>query len=226
MIDSLVNVRDLAVGYDGRSILKGVSIDLRRGQVLLVVGHNGAGKTTLLRTLFATMPALAGTMLVTGLDVATVDSHRLLHAGVRFLGQGPRSFDELRVATNRRIMQKLYGWSLYEPGAGTLDGKRRVGSLSLGARRLEALNLLRSGRPQLLLLDEPTAGLDVRAAAGVFNWIRQGRSDGLSFIVVEHNFRDLLSVCDHVLVIRNGVVSYAGSPEPLQDDAVLASCFI
>jgi len=225
---TVAEVRDLNVGYDGRTIVRNISFDLEPGRALLIMGHNGCGKTTLLRTLFATQAPLAGSARLLDVDVRKSDPHDLLQAGVRFLGQGVRSFDELSVGAHRAVLHKLYGWPQRQrdTAMSATPDSRTMGLLSLGKRRIEALELLRSGTPRLMLLDEPTAGLDAGAAARVLQWIVAARAEGIAFIVVEHNFRILLKVMDSALVIRNGSVRYAGAAAPLLDSGVLADRFM
>jgi ABC-type multidrug transport system ATPase subunit len=214
----------LKVGYGSQAVVDSVSFQLKEGRSLLVIGHNGSGKTTLLRTLFCLQPPLEGSARVLGWDVREADPHNLIRAGVRYLGQGPRSFDELRVETHRRILEKLYGWQAATPLAGIpISGRAKVGDLSLGQRRLEALALLCSGTPRLIFLDEPTAGLDVVHAGEVIRWITTTREQGVSFIVVEHNFRPLLESFECALIIRGKRTTFVGPTRPLLDNNVLAA---
>jgi branched-chain amino acid transport system ATP-binding protein len=226
MSEILLQTAALSVGYEGRTVVSGVAVEVAAGTSLAVIGHNGSGKTTLLRTLFGLQPALSGQASVLALALPSLKPRLLIERGARYLAQGPRSFDELSPSANRDVLSRLYGFQRESRGVNHLPPAGRVGSLSLGWRRLEALELLMAGSPSLLLLDEPTASLDQQNAHRVFEWLSAARRRGVSLVIVEHALTPLLRLTDQCLVIRGGTPSYYGAAEPLKDPARLASVFL
>ena len=223
-----VSCSNVTVGYDAVPVLRNVSFELPQGESLLILGHNASGKTTLLRTLFGLQRALEGRWCILGIDMPGGDPKGLVKKGVRYLGQGVRSFDEFTVGQSRSVLSRLYGLAPVRERSPSPRGRdrMRIKTMSLGQRRLEALTLLAAGRPQIFLLDEPTAGLDPRHVSEITGWIDDQMHGGISFIIVEHDFRALLNICQRAMVLRAGMVSFLGSSAKLRDDELFASVFL
>lgn len=228
MPETSVSTELLTVGYSGTEVVRDVSFCLPAGESMLLIGHNGAGKSTLLKTLFGLIKPIKGSGRMCGMPIEECSPFRLVRSGARFLGQGTRSFDHLNIAQHRAILTKLYGLPVEASDLGINDGPtdRRVGALSMGQRRLEALRTLSVGSPRLFVLDEPVAGVDPRNAGLIREWIMKRQERGVSFIVAEHSFRDLLALFPRTLVLRRGAVSYFGSSEELRADAKLAEVYL
>jgi branched-chain amino acid transport system ATP-binding protein len=224
----VLDVAELAIGYAGVPVVSGITLRMPAGASLLVMGHNGAGKSTLLRSLFGLQPILSGTGTVGGMDLRFASAPELYRQGFRFLGQGLRSFNDLSVAESRRVLQRLYGFSAAATGSVFTrhQSSKKMGHLSVGQRRLEAILLLSAGAPTVYFLDEPTAGLDTRHGAEITEWILRRREAGISFVVVEQRFRELLRVFDLAVVIRRGKVTYFGEGAALRDERQLAEVFL
>lgn len=220
----LISCDELAVGYPAHPVLSSVTLALEAGESLVIIGHNGAGKSTLLRTLAGLLRPLSGHARVLDLEASELTPSALMRSGGRFLGQGSRAFPALSVERSRRVLSSLYGF----PAARDLgpvhavSPRARVGLLSVGQRRIEALYLLSGGTPRLFLLDEPLAGLDAANEARVFEWMERARVAGVSFIIVEQRFRDVLGEFEKVLVLRAGEVSYVGNAEDLRSPQEIA----
>jgi len=223
---ALVEVRGLALGYEGRTTLRNVDLRVKEGECWLVLGHNGAGKTTLVRSIFGLIPPMAGTIRVLGHDVPPAGPRDLVRAGGRYLAQGPRSFDELSVGEHRSVLCRLHGFVGAGERASSPAARQRVGDLSVGMRRREALELLLPGRPRLLVLDEPTASLDPASTGPVIRWLGAMRVQGISLIVVEQAIEPLLGLADGALVLRSGEMTYSGPAAALRDRNELARVFL
>lgn len=227
-MNAVLRFEDLAIGYDDQPVVQGITGSLDYGDSLLVIGHNGAGKTTLLRTLFGLLPKLGGSVKLLGEEVAPNSNKKFLQAGVRFLGQGLRSFGGLTVEEHRLVLCRLYGLEKTPEMSevSQYDISKRVNLLSIGQRRLEALRMLAVGNPNLYLLDEPTAGIDIENCANILGWIDGLRQRKVSYVIVEHNFQQMLRLCDKTMVIRAGKITYFGPSLPLLDDATLGRYFL
>jgi ABC-type multidrug transport system ATPase subunit len=213
----------LDVGYINRIVLSGVDMQLQQGESVVILGHNGSGKTTLLRTIFGLQPKLAGSLQVVDLDYPEMSPRSLIGKGARFLGQGTRCFEHLSVADSRlalAIQYGLPGGALSSRSTG-VDPRLCIGKLSVGERKLEALTMLSVGSPRLFVLDEPMAGLDGRNKKAVADWVKDRASQGVTFVIAEHQFMDFATVVQRALVIRGGAVSYFGGLKELMSDKEL-----
>lgn len=221
----MIRVSGLSVGYGSRRVVEGVSLNLAEGESVLVIGHNGSGKTTLLKTLCGLIPPLSGSGTILGLALSRLSPRPLLLRGGRYLGQGPRGFDELRIQASRAVLSRLYGM---EPnGAAPPSFSRtRIGQLSVGQRRLEALRLISAGDPRLFLLDEPLAGVDPGTESATLRWLEDRRRRGAGFLIVEQNFRSLLERVDRALVLRGSSVAYYGAAGELADRERLMESYL
>ena len=223
-------VRNLVAGYrPGIDILRGVSVEATRGQVRCVLGPNGTGKSTLLKVLFGFLPAREGEIRLDGHLLQSVGPHEMGRHGVVYLPQRPSIFPYLTVEVNLR----LGAWR-YRVERGRVDelvgraceqfpvlGERRgqpAGTLSGGQQR--QLEIARSlmHDPVLLLIDEPTAGVEPRVAALIYELIRGLAAQGKAVLLVDQNIKRALEIADHVYVMRTGTVLSEGSRESFGGD--------
>lgn len=222
----LISCRDLSVGFGRHCVASGISFSVPERSSLLVLGHNGAGKSTLIRTLMGLLPPLRGQGDVLGLELSAASPKSLIARGVRYLGQGHRSFDDLQVRDHRSVLTRLYGYAAVSNVESPAVARQRVGELSVGWRRLEGLWLLAAGSPRVFMLDEPLSGLDAANCQNLISWMQSSREDGTSFVVVEHDFRHLLTILDQALVLRRGEVTFYGPARDLCNEALLADVYL
>jgi ABC-type multidrug transport system ATPase subunit len=210
----------LTVGYS-LPVLRDVTFTLQQGESLLVLGSNGSGKSTLLKTLFGLQRPLLGCCKLLGADLASSRPKCLLLIGVRYMGQGIRSFDFLTVKNSRGVLSSLYGLSsdLGMVEGEHVNGSKRIGSLSVGQRRIEALRLLSAGESKLFLLDEPTSGIDSKHVEAIRQWMQTMRARGASYIVAEHSVTASFSgIFDRTLVIKGGMVHFGDTTPTVTED--------
>ena len=222
----MIEVSRLSVGYKERPILDDLSFALREGESLLIIGHNGTGKSTLLKTLFGLLPPLSGALRVLDLVQSEITPRRLIERGARFLGQGDRGFSELKAEESRTVLTHLYGFQVRTTDFGAVDREQKVGQLSVGKRRLEALRLLSAGLPKLYFLDEPTAATDPEAQKAMLEWAHREKSRGTSFVLVEQRFEAFLDLCDVVMVIRGGKASFLGPAQEVKSRRTILESFL
>ncbi len=232
---SLLEARDLVGGY-GRDeqILKGASIRVEAGEIVVVIGPNGAGKSTLLKAIAGLVPTQSGAITLEGRDVTRLDAVARARAGLAFVPQERNVFATMSVAENLSISAFL------DPGA----EKARVAELSqrtpLLAERRHALARTLSGgqrqtlamamglmsQPRLMLLDEPTAGLSPKAADELFASIVALNRAGLPILMVEQHALEALAIASRGYVMVAGRVSAEGAGPALADDPDIRRLFL
>ena len=212
---SLLSVRGMEAGYGSKPVLFDASIRLEQREIVLVVGPNGSGKSTLLRTIFGQCNVhSAREFCYNGHDLRGASLKSRMYAGLAYTPQHNNVFGRLTVRENLALPIELRGNSSVKdcleeileniPELISMQGKT-AGQLSGGQRQLLALAMGLSLRPQLLLLDEPLAGLDDRTVGKVGRIIHRYNHDyGTAFLIVEHRFTKLVDLADRCYGMRLG----------------------
>jgi len=210
MADALT-LRDVDAGYGRVQVLHALSLELREGEVLCLLGRNGAGKTTALKTVMGLVPASAGSIRLGGIELTALPAHEVPKAGVAYVPQGRRLFAELSVAENLEI-----GLSARRKGEAVREAvldlfpilreryRQRSGTLSGGEQQMLAMARALCLEPQVLLLDEPTEGLMPSMIARIRDTVAVLRQRGVSTLLVEQRVDAVLPVADRVAFIENG----------------------
>ncbi len=228
---ALLDVRALDAGYGAIPVLRGITLAIAPGESVGILGHNGMGKTTLLRCLIGALRPTAGTVQFSGQDVTTLPPHGRARLGMAYVPQGREIFAGLWVLDNLRM--GLLKTGITDPAA--IDAlladfprikpllDRAGGSLSGGEQQLLALARALAGKPSLLLLDEPTEGIQpsiIEEIADTLQALRQRL--GLAIVLVEQNLDFIASVSERVLVIKRGQIGGEIPREHLGDFAVMS----
>ncbi len=218
-------------------MLDGVSLLVKPGEVVALLGHNGAGKSTLLKAVSGLLPTWSGEIRLDGQRLEGVTPGRLRRAGLAFVPQGNRVFTELTVAENlamgalilptgterRAALDRLLK---ILPGLDPLL-KRRAGTLSGGEKQMAALGVGLICSPRLLLLDEPSLGLAPNRVPEILSLVRRLTEGGIvSAVLAEQRVREALRVADQAVVLRNGRVTFSGPAGELRDEAKLQAVFL
>jgi branched-chain amino acid transport system ATP-binding protein len=226
----MLEVKDLVTRYGRIEALHGLSIQVRQGQLVALVGANGAGKTTTLRCISGVQPVAGGSIMLRGEAITTARPDARVRAGVCQVPEGRQVFAPMTIEDNLRM--GAYTRPASEIAAGLeevyglfpiLQEKRELpaGTLSGGQQQMLALGRALMGKPQLLLLDEPSMGLAPLIVEEIFRIIRMLKQNGITILLVEQNARAALSVADHAYVIETGRVTLQGpGPELLANDEV------
>ena len=231
----MLSVRNLSAGYGERRVLEGVELEVRPGELWAVLGPNGAGKSTLVRASLGLLPAREGSVSVFGVDVRAVPRRELARK-VAWVPQSPEGLPDF-TALELVLMGRsphLSRWALAsradvarataaleELGIGALAG-RPLGALSGGERRLVMLARALTQAPELLLLDEPTAFLDIRHQIQTLALVRRRVEAGMGAVAVLHDVNLAAAFAGKVLLLSGGRVLASGetrevlSPERLQ----------
>jgi branched-chain amino acid transport system ATP-binding protein len=220
----MLEVSELAAGYGRIPILGGVSFSVARGEFIGVLGHNGMGKTTLLRALMGYIPATAGQIVLEDADITRVEPYRRARAGMGYVPQGREIFPGLSVRDNLRmgavgrpkdeaatIESVLETFPRLKP---LID--RPGGALSGGEQQLLAIARCLAGDPRLILLDEPTEGIQPSIIDEIAETLLGLRSKGaLTMILVEQNLDFIATLSERVLIIQKGVIVHSAEPGEL-----------
>ncbi|MDX6244495.1 MAG: branched-chain amino acid transport system ATP-binding protein [Frankiales bacterium] len=230
-------VEDLVVGYGSSPIVRGVSIIARPGEFIVIVGPNGSGKSTLMKGISGVQPASSGRVILRGdseVDVTSLPPERAIRAGIGYVPQHSNVFPSLSVEENlemgayvarKRTRERIK--VVFELFPDLADARRRAArTLSGGQRGMLALGRALMVSPDVILVDEPTAGLSPRYRDVVWEQLVQLRHAGVSLIVVEQNTRAALEIGDRGYVLVNGQVSREDNCKNLLADEELIKLYI
>lgn len=225
--DGLVAHR-LGKTYGRRPVVRGVSLQVRRGEAVGLLGPNGAGKTTVFYMITGLIAADQGTIALDGVDVTRLPMYRRARLGIGYLPQEASIFRGLTVEENIRAVLELTQSDrsrrdsqlrelLDEFSIGHLRNSPAV-ALSGGERRRVEIARALAADPDFMLLDEPFAGIDPIAISDIRQLVRQLTSRGIGVLITDHNVRETLELIDRALIIHEGRVLMEGSPQDVVDD--------
>jgi urea transport system ATP-binding protein len=220
----MLEVEGLVAGHRGSRVLQGVSLAVARGEVVALVGRNGMGKTTLLRTLMGLVPAAAGSARLDGVELLGLRTHEIARAGLGYVPQGRQVLPGLTVAQNLRLGAR--GGAL---PPGLLDpfpvlaerARQRAGTLSGGEQQQLALARALAGRPHVLLLDEPSEGVQPSIVERISEVIERIALDGIGVLLVEQSLEMVREVAARTLVMENGRIVAEHDARALARDPAL-----
>ena len=228
MSKAIIEVNGLASGYvKGLNILQGVDLVLKEKEIVSIIGPNGAGKSTLLKAIMGIIPVFGGKIFLNGQELKEIKSYELVNQGIAYVPQVLNVFPSLTVQENLEMgiwgkKQKSSIDDIYNMFEVLLERKKeRAGNLSGGQRQLLALGRALISKPDVILLDEPSAGLSPLAIEEVFEHIKNVNAAGVSILLVEQNAKRALKFCHRGYVLDQGRNAYTGlGKELLNDDKV------
>ena len=226
-----IRVRDLHQGFDGKAVLRGVDLDIERGKINVIIGASGGGKTVLLKHLNGLMRPDSGHIWLDGKDMAAMDDHELdrVRQKVGMLFQHSALFDSMTVAQNVAFpLSEHHHLGNEEIAARVRDLLRRLdiepladrlpGQLSGGERKRVAVARALIDRPEILLYDEPTTGLDPILTRNV-DWmiLQMAREFGVTSVVISHDMPSVFRIADRVFLLYEGRIIASGTPQEMLD---------
>ncbi|QFE37992.1 ABC transporter ATP-binding protein [Bordetella pertussis] len=211
----MLKLENIHTYYGAIQALNGVSVEVKQGEIVTLIGANGAGKTTLLMTVCGNPRAREGVITFEGKDITHAETRHIMRSGIAISPEGRRVFKDLTVAEN--LMMGGFFSRREEVDAGlehvyTLFPRlkeragQRAGTMSGGEQQMLAIGRALMTQPRLLLLDEPTLGLAPLIIAQIFDIIRTIREQGVTVFLVEQNANKALQVADRGYVLENGRV--------------------
>ncbi len=212
---ALLRVDSLVTGYGAKQIVSGVSLDVRAGEVVCLMGHNGAGKTTLIKAVFGLLPVWQGSVSVDGAAIERTSSAERVRRGLALVPQERFVFADLSVAenldlgafsvTDARVAQERRDKVLALLPVLAERRRQLAGTLSGGEQRMLSLGMALMMQPRLLLLDEPSLGLSPLLVERIMATIeRIVRDERVTVLLVEQNVRQALAIADRVYIVRTG----------------------
>ncbi|WP_276272037.1 ABC transporter ATP-binding protein [Haloarcula litorea] len=232
--ESLLAVRDLDAGYGDLQVLDGVDMDVADGEYVVVVGPNGAGKSTVMKSVFGLTTYMGGEIVFDGADISQRRPDQIIHEGIGYVPQSDNVFESLSVRENL----EMGAYILDEVPEGRIEavydrfpvlGERsaqKAGTLSGGQRQMLAMGRALMLDPDLLLLDEPSAGLAPDLVAEMFDRIDGINDDGTAVLMVEQNAKEALRRCDRGYVLVQGKNRYQDAGETLLNDQQVRRDFL
>ena len=231
---SLLHIKDLKVSYGGIEALKGISLDVEKGQIVTLIGANGAGKSTTLRSIAGLIPMKEGTISYDGQVISGQSPQKIVSEGICLVPEGRRVFANLTVLENLRIgaylrkddltpdLEHVYqlfprlkerSWQL----AGTLSG---------GEQQMLAVGRALMMRPKLLMMDEPSLGLAPLVIRDIFSIIETLHEEGITILLVEQNANAALRIADSAYVLETGLITLNGTGKELLDDPHVKEAYL
>jgi ABC-type branched-subunit amino acid transport system ATPase component/ABC-type branched-subunit amino acid transport system permease subunit len=231
----MLDVRELRAAYGSMEVVHGVSFQVQRGEIAVIIGANGAGKSTTLKTLAGLVPASGGAVRLEGQDLVGRPAHWTARHGIALVPEGRLIFPDQTVLDNLRL------GAYARRGGGVAEDLERqferfpilrerrrqpAGTLSGGEQQMLAIARSLMARPRLLLLDEPSLGLAPRLVAEVFAALARLREEGLTLLVVEQMAEAALEIADRGYVLERGRIVLSGGARDLLSDARVARAYL
>ncbi len=223
--EPLLRVEAIDTYYGDSHILKGLSLEIRRGETVALLGRNGVGKTTTLKSIVGWVPPRAGRVIFDGTDVTGQEMMANARRGISLVPEERRIFTNLTVYENIKLAQvtaKKAGWSLqdvYDHFPRLEERASNKGDeISGGEKQMLAIARALVQDTHLLLLDEPTEGLAPLIVREVEAIVREIKAKGMTILLVEQNFYSALSVADRCYIVDQGTIKFEGTPDQLRSD--------
>ena len=231
---ALLEVNQLEVYYGVICALKGISFEVREGEIVTLIGANGAGKTTTMQSVVGLIPKRGGTVTFDGNDITKTPCHKIVHLGMTQVPEGRRIFQELSVyenlmmgafTNNDKVSFKRDLEAIYTRFPRLAERRNQIaGTLSGGEQQMLAMGRALMSKPKLLMLDEPSMGLSPILVQQIFDIIQELHKAGTTILLVEQNAQMALSIADRAYVLGTGMITMSGpAAEVLADDRVRAA---
>lgn len=222
MSNILLSIKDIEVFYGPSQALFGVSLEVKEGEVVALMGRNGMGKTTTIRTLCKMSKPAKGDIHFDGTLVNKLPSHKVAKLGVGLVPEGRRCFSNLTVEENLVAAQREGEWTLekvYQLFPRLEERKHQLANtLSGGEQQMLAVGRALTTNPKLLVLDEATEGLAPVIRDEIWRAVKELKAQGQSILIVDKSLSELLPLADHCVILERGETVWTGTPDALTDD--------
>ncbi|RXJ86458.1 ABC transporter ATP-binding protein [Arcobacter sp. CECT 8985] len=230
----LLDVRDLHVSYGAIAAIKGISLKVKKGEVVTILGANGAGKTTTLKTISGLLKSKEGSIIFDKNDITNTPAHDIVSLGMSHSPEGRRVFGTLSVEEN--LMMGAY--TLKSHDKETLEWiydilprlkerqKQLAGTLSGGEQQMLAIGRAIMSKPKLLILDEPSLGLAPILIKSIFKAIKEIAQSGMTVLIVEQNAKAALKLANRGYVLEVGKITHEGTSEELLNSEAIQEAYL
>lgn len=227
-------VEGIETYYGSSQALFDVSLEVKPGEVVCLMGRNGAGKTTTMRSIINLTPPHQGSVRLEGRDITGVPPHKVVRMGLGYVPDDRRIFPDLTVRENLELGERKSS----KGGKWTVEGayilfeslrpldKRRGGNLSGGEQQMLSIARALMGNPHLLLLDEPTEGLAPLVVRQLEEQILLLREEGISILLAEQNVKSALCMADRGYIVDSGRIRYEGSRQDLEENEEIRNKYL
>jgi branched-chain amino acid transport system ATP-binding protein len=234
--EPILRLEDVHAAYGRIEALQGISLEVRRGEIVAMLGGNGAGKSTTLKTISGLMHPRSGRIMLEGADVTTVPAHQLVRMGIGQAPEGRRIFGRMTVTEN--LQMGAYTRSDHAEIAADFERvfslfprllERRgqaAGTLSGGEQQMLAIGRALMARPKLLLLDEPSMGLAPNLVEQIFEIIQDINSQGTTILLVEQNAQMALQVAGRGYILQTGKIVLADTSAALAQNEQVKKAYL
>ena len=236
MAEPMLKIDNIDVYYGAIHALKGISLEVKEGEIVTLIGANGAGKSTTLRTISGLLKPKTGSITFLGQDIAGVRAHEIVKKGISQVPEGRRVFAEMTVMENldlgafvrkdkAGIQQDLkHVFELFQ----RLEERKNqsAGTLSGGEQQMLAMGRGIMSAPDLIMLDEPSLGLAPLLVNTIFDTIKEIKAMGKTILLVEQNALKALSVADNAYVLEQGRITKFGPGQELLKDPAIAEAYL
>jgi branched-chain amino acid transport system ATP-binding protein len=233
--DVLLQLDNVHTYYGQIHALQGISLEVRRGEIVTLIGANGAGKTTTLKTISGLLHPRQGTVKFEGRDISRTAAHQLVRAGIGHSPEGRRIFSRLTILENLKMGAFTRPQNDIQGDLDHVFGlfprlKERIGqrggSLSGGEQQMLAIGRAMMARPRVLLLDEPSLGLSPILVQQIFAIIQEINSRGTTILLVEQNALQALIVANRGYVLQTGQVALSGASADLRENEMVRKAYL
>ncbi|MHC6151498.1 ABC transporter ATP-binding protein [Bradyrhizobium elkanii] len=232
----MLRIENLVCRYGKVEAVKGVTLEIERGQLVALIGANGAGKSTTLRAISGILPPASGRITLEGKDITKCSARQILSLGIAHCPEGRRVFFDMTVDENldmgaylrndQREIEADRG-RIFDMFPRLAERRGQIaGTLSGGEQQMLAIGRAIMSRPKLIMFDEPSLGLAPNIVEQVFTIIDNVRKSGTTVLMVEQNAYSALEMCDYAYLLETGAVVLSGSGKELIDDEHVRSAYL
>ena len=227
----VLKLKNISKSIENKQIIKEISFNISKGQIVGLLGPNGAGKTTIFYSILGLIKIDSGEVFLDGKNVTKIPPHKRAEVGISYLPQEPSIFRNLSVKSNilgvgeKNFLRKenlfnFYQNTIKEFGLESIEDSMGY-VLSGGQRRKVEIARCLAAKPKIILLDEPFAGIDPLAIEDIKSVLKSLSAKGISILITDHNLRETIDVCNYSIVIKNGSILDKGEKDYLVNSSLI-----